>query len=111
MSAPEAACAKLAQRWGYDEVNLNCGCPSERVQRGAFGACLMAEPVLVADCVKAMVDMIKDFKDPQIFQGWIEWRSALSDGLNPAFANKQSVAAAVKEAVRLGDLVLAKYAS
>ena len=38
-----AACAKLAQQWGYDEVNLNCGCPSERVQRGAFGACLMRE--------------------------------------------------------------------
>jgi tRNA-dihydrouridine synthase A len=51
-----AACAKLAERWGYDEVNLNCGCPSERVQRGAFGACLMAEPALVADCVKAMRD-------------------------------------------------------
>jgi tRNA-dihydrouridine synthase A len=51
-----AHCAKLAQQWGYDEVNLNCGCPSERVQRGAFGACLMAEPELVADCVKAMRD-------------------------------------------------------
>ena len=51
-----AACAKLAQHWGYAEVNLNCGCPSERVQRGAFGACLMAEPQLVADCVKAMRD-------------------------------------------------------
>jgi tRNA-dihydrouridine synthase A len=51
-----AACAKLAQRWGYDEINLNCGCPSERVQRGSFGACLMAEPALVADCVKAMRD-------------------------------------------------------
>ncbi|MEN9452016.1 MAG: hypothetical protein RLZZ369_1075 [Pseudomonadota bacterium] len=38
-----AHCAKLAQQWGYDEVNLNCGCPSERVQRGAFGACLMNE--------------------------------------------------------------------
>ena len=46
--------ARLAERWGYDEVNLNCGCPSERVQRGAFGACLMAEPRLVADCVAAM---------------------------------------------------------
>jgi tRNA-dihydrouridine synthase A len=57
-SEPEdlAACAKLAERWGYDEVNLNCGCPSERVQRGAFGACLMNEPQLVADCVKAMRD-------------------------------------------------------
>ncbi|EHR71493.1 tRNA-dihydrouridine synthase [Burkholderiales bacterium JOSHI_001] len=51
-----AACVKLAQRWGYDEVNLNCGCPSERVQRGAFGACLMAEPGLVRDCVAAMVE-------------------------------------------------------
>jgi tRNA-dihydrouridine synthase A len=49
-----AACAKLAAAWGYDEVNLNCGCPSERVQRGAFGACLMAEPALVRDCVAAM---------------------------------------------------------
>ena len=53
-----AACAKLAQQWGYDEVNLNCGCPSERVQRGAFGACLMAEPALVADGVMAMRDAV-----------------------------------------------------
>ena len=53
-----AACAKLAARWGYDEVNLNCGCPSERVQRGSFGACLMAEPALVAECVKAIVDEV-----------------------------------------------------
>ena len=53
-----AYCAKLGVQWGYDEINLNCGCPSERVQRGAFGACLMAEPLLVADCVKAMVDVV-----------------------------------------------------
>ncbi|MGE0330046.1 MAG: tRNA dihydrouridine(20/20a) synthase DusA [Ramlibacter sp.] len=53
-----AQCARLGQQWGYDEINLNCGCPSERVQRGAFGACLMAEPQLVADCVKAMVDVV-----------------------------------------------------
>jgi tRNA-dihydrouridine synthase A len=53
-----AHCARLAERWGYDEVNINCGCPSERVQRGAFGACLMAEPVLVRDCVKAMADAV-----------------------------------------------------
>ena len=51
-----ARCARLAVQWGYDEVNLNCGCPSERVQRGSFGACLMAEPGLVADFVKAMLD-------------------------------------------------------
>lgn len=53
-----ARCAKLAADWGYDEVNLNVGCPSERVQRGAFGACLMQEPTLVADCVKAMRDAV-----------------------------------------------------
>lgn len=51
-----ARCARLAQDWGYDEVNINVGCPSERVQSGAFGACLMAEPATVADCVKAMRD-------------------------------------------------------
>ena len=54
-----AHCAKLGEQWGYDEINLNCGCPSERVQRGAFGACLMNEPQLVADCVKAMVDVVR----------------------------------------------------
>jgi tRNA-dihydrouridine synthase A len=52
-SEPEdlARCAKLGEEYGYDEINLNIGCPSERVQRGAFGACLMAEPPLVARCV------------------------------------------------------------
>ena len=53
-----AHCARLGERYGYDEINLNCGCPSERVQHGAFGACLMAEPLLVADCVKAMRDAV-----------------------------------------------------
>jgi tRNA-dihydrouridine synthase A len=53
-----AASARLAAQWGYDEVNLNCGCPSDRVQRGAFGACLMAEPQRVADSVKAMCDAV-----------------------------------------------------
>ena len=53
-----ATCAKLGEGWGYDEINLNVGCPSERVQNGAFGACLMAEPRLVADCVKAMKDVV-----------------------------------------------------
>jgi tRNA-dihydrouridine synthase A len=55
-----AQAAKIAEEWGYDEVNINCGCPSERVQKGAFGACLMAEPDLVSDCVKAMLDAVKD---------------------------------------------------
>jgi len=49
-----ARCAKLGEQYGYDEINLNVGCPSERVQRGAFGACLMAEPELVARCVSAI---------------------------------------------------------
>jgi tRNA-dihydrouridine synthase A len=49
-----AEAARIAEGFGYDEVNLNCGCPSDRVQSGAFGACLMAEPDLVADCVAAM---------------------------------------------------------
>src|SRR5690349_6576086 len=59
-SEPEdlAHCAKLAEDYGYDEVNLNIGCPSERVQRGAFGACLMAEPELVADCVRAIRETV-----------------------------------------------------
>lgn len=53
-----AQSAKLAQERGYDEINLNVGCPSDRVQSGKFGACLMAEPQLVADCVKAMQDVV-----------------------------------------------------
>ena len=53
-----AQCARLARTWGYAEVNLNCGCPSPRVQRGAFGACLMGEARLVRDCVAAMRDAV-----------------------------------------------------
>ena len=53
-----AHAARLGERWGYDEINLNCGCPSERVQTGSFGACLMAEPALVAACVRAMRDVV-----------------------------------------------------
>ena len=49
-----ARCARIATDWGYDEINLNVGCPSDRVQSGRFGACLMAEPDLVAACVAAM---------------------------------------------------------
>ena len=56
--ATVAAAARLGEQRGYNEINLNCGCPSERVQRGAFGACLMREPELVSDCVKAMVDVV-----------------------------------------------------
>lgn len=54
-----ATCAVMAEERGYDEVNLNCGCPSDRVQNGRFGACLMAEPQLVADCIAAMRAAVK----------------------------------------------------
>jgi tRNA-dihydrouridine synthase A len=59
-SEPEdlAKAAKKGQEWGYDQIDLNCGCPSERVQKGSFGACLMAEPKLVADCVSAMKNAV-----------------------------------------------------
>jgi tRNA-dihydrouridine synthase A len=50
-----AEAVRLAQPWGYDEVNLNCGCPSDRVQSGCFGAVLMERPALVADCLRAMI--------------------------------------------------------
>lgn len=53
-----AQSAKIAEQRGYDAVNINVGCPSDRVQNGMFGACLMAKPTLVADCVKAMQDKV-----------------------------------------------------
>jgi tRNA-dihydrouridine synthase A len=53
-----ARCAKMGANWGYDEINLNVGCPSDRVQNGRFGACLMAEPQLVAECVAAMKNAV-----------------------------------------------------
>lgn len=54
-----ATCAKIGETWGYDEINLNVGCPSDRVQFGKFGACLMAEPNLVADCISNMQENVK----------------------------------------------------
>jgi tRNA-dihydrouridine synthase A len=53
-----ARAARIAEQFGYDEINLNVGCPSDRVQSGTFGACLMAHPHLVADCTKAMQDAV-----------------------------------------------------
>jgi tRNA-dihydrouridine synthase A len=54
-----ALCAKMAEDYGYQEININVGCPSDRVQSGNFGACLMADPQLVADCVSAMKNVVK----------------------------------------------------
>lgn len=53
-----ANCSKMAEDYGYDEINLNVGCPSDRVQSGSFGACLMAEPELVRDCLGSMQDAV-----------------------------------------------------
>lgn len=53
-----STCARMAEDWGYDEVNLNCGCPSDRVQNNMIGACLMAEPELVAECIAKMQDSV-----------------------------------------------------
>lgn len=105
-----ATCTKIALEYGYDEVNLNCGCPSDRVQKGQFGACLMAEPQLVATCVDAMKQVapatpitvktrigiddqdsyqfLLDFIGPIAERGCdtfiIHARKALLDGLSPA---------------------------
>src|SRR5258707_1570265 len=54
-----AQCARIGEEFGYDEINLNVGCPSDRVQEGRFGACLMIEPALVAACVAAMKAAVK----------------------------------------------------
>jgi tRNA-dihydrouridine synthase A len=103
-----AYAARLGARWGYDEINLNCGCPSERVQSGSFGACLMKEPMLVADCVRAMreavsipvtvkhrigVDAIEDYGFVRDFVGVVHEagcevfivhsRNAILSGLSP----------------------------
>jgi tRNA-dihydrouridine synthase A len=101
-------CAKLGEQYGYDEINLNIGCPSERVQRGAFGACLMAEPPLVARCVSAIkegvslpvtvkhrigIDKIEDYSFVRDFVGTVAQagcrtfivhaRNAVLKGLSP----------------------------
>ena len=100
--------AKLCAEWGYDEINLNVGCPSDRVQSGAFGACLMREPDLVADCVAAMKEVVAipvtvkcrigvDDQDPEtalrtmassVFDAgcdglWVHARKAWLQGLSP----------------------------
>jgi len=103
-----AHCAKLGEQYGYDEINLNIGCPSERVQRGAFGACLMAEPELVSDCVRAIrnavdlpvtvkhrigIDKVEDYSFVRDFVGTVAQagckafivhaRNAVLKGLSP----------------------------
>lgn len=84
-----ASTAALAEAWGYQEVNLNCGCPSERVQRGSFGACLMREPALVAACVAAM-------RQATALPVTVKCRIGVDDSAEPGFLNEfvDAVAAA-----------------
>lgn len=109
-SEPEelAHCARLGEKYGYDEINLNIGCPSERVQRGAFGACLMAEPTLVSSCVNQIrgavsvpvtvkhrigIDKVEDYSFVRDFVGTVAQagcrtfivhaRNAVLKGLSP----------------------------
>lgn len=83
-----AACAQLAAQWGYDEINLNCGCPSDRVQNGMIGACLMAHPTIVADAYEAMqsaVDIEVTIKhrigidDMDNYQGLIDFVAPIAE--------------------------------
>ena len=61
-----AEAARIGEAFGYDEINLNVGCPSDRVQSGTFGACLMKTPVLVADCVAAMKAAVEHSRHRQM---------------------------------------------
>ena len=61
-----ARASAICAEWGFDEINLNCGCPSDRVQAGRFGACLMREPVLVADCIAAMIAAVRGSARPDV---------------------------------------------
>lgn len=110
-STPEtlAEASRIGEEWGYDEINLNLGCPSERVQGGGFGACLMKEPDLVAECMAAMREAVRipvtakhrlgvdDLEDYRYLVGFVEKlagvgietfivhaRKALLKGLSPA---------------------------
>lgn len=83
-----AACARLAEAWGYDEVNLNCGCPSDRVQNGMIGACLMAHPRLVADAYEAMQEAVDieitikhriGIDDMDDYQGMVDFVGTIAD--------------------------------
>jgi tRNA-dihydrouridine synthase A len=93
--------AKLGELWGYDEINLNCGCPSERVQTGSFGACLMREPALVADCVKAMRDAVA-------LPVTVKHRIGLDDGDDYAFV--RDFVGTVREAGATAFIVHARNA-
>ncbi len=95
-----AQAARIGEEWGYDEVNLNVGCPSDRVQAGRFGACLMKEPALVADCVQAMIAAVRipvtvkcrlgvdELEDYDLFRAFIDTVAAAGCGVFVVHARK-----------------------
>jgi tRNA-dihydrouridine synthase A len=95
-----AQAARIGADWGYDEINLNVGCPSDRVQAGRFGACLMREPSLVADCVAAMVAAspvpvtvkcrlgVDEMEDYGVFRSFIDPVASAGCGLFVVHARK-----------------------
>ncbi|MBP6596762.1 MAG: tRNA dihydrouridine(20/20a) synthase DusA [Arenimonas sp.] len=95
-----AQATRIAADWGYDEVNLNVGCPSDRVQAGRFGACLMREPALVADCVAAMAAAtalpvtvkcrlgVDELEDYGVFRDFIDTVAAAGCGVFAVHARK-----------------------
>src|SRR3546814_1909033 len=70
-----AQAARIGAELGFDEINLNCGCPSDRVQGGRFGACLMREPALVAGSVAAMIEAVSTLETPEIGRAHVLRRS------------------------------------
>jgi tRNA-dihydrouridine synthase A len=95
-----AQATRIGADWGYDEVNLNVGCPSDRVQAGRFGACLMREPALVADCISAMAAVspvpvtvkcrlgVDELEDYDVFRAFIDTVAAAGCGLFVVHARK-----------------------
>ena len=97
-----AQCARIGADFGYDEINLNIGCPSERVQEGRFGACLMREPALVGDCVTAMKASVK-------IPVTVKCRIGVDE--QDSEAALQDFTAAVSAAIRSGDRRRGNHAS
>jgi len=95
-----AQATRIGAEWGYDEINLNVGCPSDRVQAGRFGACLMREPALVADCIAAMIAVspvpvtvkcrlgVDEMEDYEVFRAFIDTVAAAGCGLFVVHARK-----------------------
>jgi tRNA-dihydrouridine synthase A len=95
-----ASAARIGEEFGYDEINLNVGCPSDRVQAGRFGACLMKEPACVAECIEAMVAAVRvpvtvkcrlgvdEIEDYDVFRGFVDTVAGAGCGMFVVHARK-----------------------